>query len=91
VPTKPSSTVAAKKAAHPARPKLVRGSFTMTEADFEVIAALKVKALKSKRVAKKSELVRAGLRALAALDAAALVAALDQLEPVKTGRPQKGR
>jgi hypothetical protein len=35
--------------------------------------------------------VRAGLRALAALDAAALVAALDQLEPVKTGRPQKGR
>jgi hypothetical protein len=41
-------------------------------------------------VAKKSELVRAGLRALAALEAKTLAAALDQLEPVKTGRPRKG-
>jgi hypothetical protein len=90
VSTKPAPAAAAKKPAHPPRPKLVRGSFTMTEADFDVIAALKVKAMGAKRVAKKSELVRAGLRALAALDAKALVAALDQLEPVKTGRPKKG-
>jgi hypothetical protein len=83
------SAEAPKKPAHP-RPKLVRGSFTMTEADFDVIDALKSKALETKRVAKKSELVRAGLRSLAALDAKALAAALDQLEPVKTGRPKKG-
>lgn len=62
----------------------------MTEADFDVIATLKAKAIGAKRAAKKSELVRAGLRALAALDAKALVAALDQLEAVKTGRPKKG-
>jgi hypothetical protein len=77
------------QAAHPPRPKLVRGSFTMTESDFDVIAALKAKVIASKRVAKKSELVRAGLRALAALDAKSLLAALDRLEPVKTGRPRK--
>ena len=75
----------------PPRPKLVRGSFTMTEGDFAVIAALKSKALGAKRAAKKSELVRAGLRVLGALDAKALVAALDQLEAIKTGRPRKGR
>jgi hypothetical protein len=62
----------------------------MTEADFDVIAALKAKALGARREAKKSELVRAGLRALAGLNAKALAAALDQLEPVKTGRPKKG-
>jgi hypothetical protein len=89
VPTKPAPAETAKRPAHP-RPKLVRGSFTMTEADFDVIAALKAKAIGARREAKKSELVRAGLRALAALNAKALAAALDQLEPVKTGRPKKG-
>ena len=85
-----SSAPGPKKPAHPPRPKLVRGSFTMTEADFDLIATLKAKALGAKRAAKKSELVRAGLRALADLDARSLVAALDQLEAVKTGRPRKG-
>jgi hypothetical protein len=72
------------------RPQLVRDSFTMPEADFAVIAALKSRALGARRAAKKSELLRAGLRSLAALDVKALVAALDRLEPVKTGRPKKG-
>ena len=70
--------------------KLVRDSFTMPEADFAVIAVLKGRALGARRAAKKSELLRAGLRALAKLDAKSLVAALDQLEPVKAGRPKKG-
>ena len=72
------------------RPRLVRDSFTMPEADFAFIATLKTTALAAQRAAKKSELLRAGLRLLAGLDAVALVAALDALEPVKTGRPQKG-
>jgi hypothetical protein len=63
----------------------------MTEADFALIATLKSRALGAKRAAKKSELVRAGLRVLGALDAKALVAALDRLEAIKTGRPRKGR
>jgi hypothetical protein len=88
-PAKTAKPAKPKPVAAP-RPKLVRGSFTMTEADFGVIASLKSKALGARRAAKKSELVRAGLRVLGALDAKALVAALDQLEPVKTGRPRKG-
>jgi hypothetical protein len=74
-----------------ARPRLVRDSFTMPETDFALIAALKTRALVARRAAKKSELLRAGLHALAALDAKTLVVALDQLEPVKTGRPRTGR
>jgi len=73
------------------RPSLVRDSFTMPEADFALLATLKATAIGERRAAKKSELLRAGLHALAALDARALVAALDQLEAVKTGRPKKGR
>ena len=79
----------AKKAAK-SRPQLVRDSFTMPEADFGLIAALKAKALDARRAAKKSELLRAGLRLLSGLEAKALVAALDKLEPVKVGRPKKG-
>jgi hypothetical protein len=70
--------------------KLVRDSFTMPEADFALIARLKKTAIDAKRAAKKSELLRAGLHALLALDAKALAAALDRLEPVKLGRPKKG-
>jgi len=89
-PVKAAKPAKPPKQAVTPRPKLVRGSFTMTEADFAVIAALKSRALGAKRAAKKSELVRAGLRVLGAMDAKALLAALDQLEPVKTGRPRKG-
>jgi hypothetical protein len=73
------------------RPKLVRDSFTMPEADFALIPALKERALKAQRATKKSELLRAGLQALAALDDKAFIAALGKIEPVKTGRPKKGR
>lgn len=72
------------------RPVLVRDSFTMPAADFALIAKLKATALGERRAAKKSELLRAGLQLLAALDAKALTSALDRLEAVKTGRPKKG-
>lgn len=71
------------------RAKLVRDGFTMPEADYALIAELKHRLHGVKREAKKSELLRAGLHALAALDAQALAAALDRLTPVKTGRPRK--
>lgn len=80
---------AAPKAAAPA-PKLVRDGFTMPEGDFALIAVLKSRALAGRREAKKSELLRAGLHALAALDSKGLVAALGRLQPVKLGRPKKG-
>ncbi len=72
------------------KPVLVRDGFTMPEADFALIAQLKKRAAAAGRECKKSELLRAGLRALAAMDLAALVTALGGLEPVKIGRPRKG-
>lgn len=71
------------------RAKLVRDGFTMPEADYALIAELKHRLHDAKREARKSELLRAGLHALAELDAQALAAALDRLAPVKTGRPRK--
>ena len=86
---------AAPKAAAPQKPakqrvRLVRDSFTMPEPDFALIGALKSRAMGAQREAKKSELLRAGLHALMALDSKALVAALGRLEPLKLGRPKKG-
>lgn len=78
--------------AAPAQPlkkdKLIRDSFTLPREDFELIAALKDRALDFKRPTKKSELLRAGLQALAKLDPAALRAALEALRPLKAGRPK---
>jgi hypothetical protein len=71
------------------RKKLVRDSFTMPADDFALIAKLKERALNAKRPVKKSELLRAGLRALYALKVTDLVATLNALAPVKAGRPSK--
>jgi hypothetical protein len=76
-----------KKAARP-KAKLVRDSFTMPQDDHALIARLKDRALKFKRHAKKSELLRAGLHALQALSTADLRKTLDQLAPLKPGRPR---
>ena len=96
---KPTKTPAAKPdKAPPGKPdkasrqrqKPVRDGFTMPQADFALIGALKARALAAGRETRKSELLRAGLQALSALDSAALLAALGRLETVKVGRPKKG-
>jgi hypothetical protein len=98
--TAPAKPVAAKmpataqKPAAPAKPpklkaKLVRDSFTMPQSDFALIAVLKERAIGFKRPTKKSELLRAGLQALAGLNDASLQAALNALAPLKPGRPKK--
>jgi hypothetical protein len=71
------------------RIKLVRDSFTMPRDEFEHIARLKGRAIDLKRPARKSELLRAGLQVLERLDDAALLATLNALQPIKTGRPKK--
>ncbi len=90
--TVPATRPAATKppAPKPPKPKLVRDSFTMPQADFDLVATLKARALDFKRPTKKSELLRAGLQALARMDAAALRQALESLAPLKPGRPKKG-
>jgi len=71
--------------------KLVRDSFTMPADDWALIAQLKERALAFKRPAKKSELLRAGLQALAALPDAKLKSSLDKLQPLKPGRPKNDK
>lgn len=69
--------------------KVVRDSFTMPQADYELIAAMKQKALKAGLHVKKSELLRAGLQTLSKLTAVQLKRAISGLEKIKTGRPKK--
>ncbi len=70
--------------------KVVRDSFTMPQADYELIAVLKQKALKAGlQKVKKSELLRAGLQVLDKLSVAQLKRAMASLEKIKTGRPKK--
>lgn len=69
--------------------KLVRDSFTMPQADFELIDMLKQRALDFRHSVKKSELLRAGLQVLAALPHAELQAALERITALKPGRPKK--
>ena len=72
----------------PKKDKLIRDSFTLPREDFELIALLKDRALDFKRPTKKSELLRAGLQALAGLDQTRLRASLEALRPLKAGRPK---
>ncbi len=70
--------------------KVVRDSFTMPQNEYAKIAEIKKICLKAKMHVKKSEVLRAGLILLAALDQGQLKRALGSLEKIKTGRPQKG-
>lgn len=73
----------------PRKTKLVRDSFTIPKAEYAVIDALKERAAKAGRPAKKSELLRAGVKALAVMGDAAFLAALGAVPAIKTGRPAK--
>jgi hypothetical protein len=69
--------------------KTVRDSFNMPAADYALIGQMKARALAGSREVKKSELLRAGLRLLAGMTDAALLAALSAVPSIKTGRPGK--
>jgi len=86
----PTAPAAADKQPKPPKVRLVRDSFTMPETDFALVAVLKARALGLGRAAKKSELLRAGLQLLSQQDAPGLLAALERLQPIKTGRPKRG-
>ncbi len=80
------------KAAKPVKerkPKLVRDSFTMPKVEYGVLAELKQRAGKLGSPVKKSELLRAGTKALAAMADNAFLAALKAVPAIKTGRPSK--
>ena len=85
----PKAQPKAEKAAKVKKPKLVRDSFTIPKAEYVVLDALKARATGLGRAVKKSELLRAGIKALAAMNDAALGAALGNVPAIKTGRPKK--
>lgn len=86
---KASTVTADAKADKPKKPKLMRDSFTIPKAEYAVIESLKQRAALGGRPAKKSELLRAGLKALAAMDDPGFMAAVGQVPTIKTGRPAK--
>jgi len=71
------------------KPKLVRDSFTIPKLEYSVLDDLKQRAGQLNSPAKKSELLRAGIKALAAMSDAALLLALQAVPAIKTGRPTK--
>ena len=71
------------------KPKLVRDSFTIPKAEFMVMDDLKIRSGKLGNSTKKSELIRAGIKALAGMTDAAFLLALKAVPAIKTGRPAK--
>ncbi|HEU0220500.1 MAG TPA: hypothetical protein VFQ98_06865 [Gallionella sp.] len=80
---------AAKKPKKEHKEKVVRDSFTMPQSEYRKIADIKETCLKAGLPVKKSEVLRAGLKALGEMNAAQLKRALVGLEKIKTGRPKK--
>ncbi|MDR3369891.1 MAG: hypothetical protein P4L88_12105 [Rhodoferax sp.] len=77
------------KTAKSKKPKLVRDSFTIPKAEYVVLEELKLRAIKLASPIKKTELIRAGIKALAAMSDTGLLAALKAVPAIKTGRPAK--
>jgi hypothetical protein len=71
------------------KPKLVRDSFTIPKTEYAVLEALKQRAAQAGAPAKKSEVLRAGIKALAGLTEAEFVDAMKAVPSLKTGRPAK--
>ena len=69
--------------------KLVRNNYAMPEAEYARIAEVKKRLLGMGVELKKSEVLRAGLAVLAALNDAELKAVSGRVERIKTGRPKK--
>jgi hypothetical protein len=95
-PPKPAAKPGLSKPAAPveatahtkAKNKLVRDSFTIPKVEYTVLQGLKLRAANLKRPTKKSELLRAGVGALQAMNDRAFLAALSAVPSLKTGRPK---
>jgi hypothetical protein len=69
--------------------KLVRDSFTIPKPEYLILDNLKLRAADLKHPVKKGELLRAGIKALAAMTDSNLLTALKAVPMLKTGRPSK--
>ena len=80
---------AADKPAKEKKVKMVRDSISIPKLEYQVLDELKVRAGKLGAPIKKTELIRAGIKALAALPDAAFLLAVRAVPSLKTGRPAK--
>jgi hypothetical protein len=71
----------------PKRPRVIRDTFSFPEHDYRLIVEIQERCLKSCISVTKSEILRAGLKALSALPDVKLVRAMSTIERIKTGRP----
>lgn len=85
---KPGKASKEAKAGKPAK-AMVRDSFRFPKAEYAVLDTLKERAVNAGKAVKKSELLRAGLKALAALPDLAFRTALDALPARKPHRTPK--
>lgn len=69
--------------------KLVRDSFTMPKMEYAVLSELKLRSEELQSPAKKGELIRAGVMALAEMSDADFIHAMQAVPTIKTGRPSK--
>ena len=67
--------------------KLVRDSFTIPKSEYAILQSLKLRTVRLRRPTKKSELIRAGIVALAAMPDKSFLAAVEKVPSIKTGRP----
>lgn len=88
-PGKAGADTPAAKTTKAKKPKLVRDSFTIPKEEYEVLAALKQRCVAQAHPSKKSELLRAGIKALAAMNDKALLAAVQAVPSIKIGRPKQ--
>ncbi len=89
VPTEAVKAEKDSKAAKKPKLKVVRDSFTMPQSEYLKIAEIKELCLKAGVQVKKSEVLRAGVIALCAMNEGQLKAAMSTLDKIKTGRPNK--
>lgn len=69
--------------------KLVRDSFTIPKLEHLMLDALKLRAGTLEKSVKKSELIRAGIKALAAMPDSQFLAAVKAVTPIKISHPAK--
>ena len=84
-----ANKVDAAKDAKEKKIKMVRDSISIPKAEFLVLGEMKTRAAKLGVEAKKTELIRAGIKVLTALTDTAFVAAVRAVPNIKTGRPAK--
>jgi len=90
-PPKASKQAAPKetKEAKDKKVKLVRDSIAIPKTEYAVLAELKLRAAKLASEAKKTEIIRAGIKALASMSDKDFLAAVKSVPNLKTGRPSK--